>query len=135
EADPVHRTRLPRHRSWHQPAQRLLRSEVLRELHATFLAGLARRCDPARLSRGELSLVGRGCEQSGVLSLWRPDGACARMRRLDLGCTALSVLPGTDRRLDRRSELATRPLADRTPWRGLAGRPRAAPLPAGRHAR
>ena len=47
-----------------------------------------------------------------VLGLWRPDGACAGMRRLDLGRTALSLLPGADRRLDGRGELAARPLAD-----------------------
>lgn len=35
------------------------------------------------------------------------------MRRLDLGRAALSVLFGTDRRLDRRAELAARALADR----------------------
>ena len=102
EADLVHRARLSGHRPGHQPAQRLLRPEVVRELHAAFLAGLARRRDPARLSRGDVSLVGRGREQPGVLGLWRPHGACARMRRLDLGRAALSVLSGADRRLDRR---------------------------------
>ncbi len=67
--------------------------------------------------------------------LWRPDGACARMRRLDLGRAALSVLPGADRRLDGRRELAARALADRTARRGVAGRARPASLPAGRDAR
>ncbi len=42
QADLVHRTRLPRHRPRHEPAQRLLRPEVVGELHAAFLAGLAR---------------------------------------------------------------------------------------------
>ena len=112
QADLVHRARLPGHRPGHQPAQRLLRPEVVGELHAAFLAGLARRRDPARLSRGDLSLVGRGREQPDLRCLRRPDGACAGMRRLDLGRAALSVLSGADRRLDRRRELAARPLAD-----------------------
>ena len=59
QADLVHRTRLPGHRPGHQPAERLLRPEVVGELHAAFLAGLARRRDPAGLSRGDVSLVGR----------------------------------------------------------------------------
>jgi hypothetical protein len=42
QADLVHRARLPRHRPWHEPAQRLLRPEVIGELHAAFLTGLAR---------------------------------------------------------------------------------------------
>ena len=42
QADLVHRARLSRHRSGHQPAERLLRPEVVGELHAAFLAGLAR---------------------------------------------------------------------------------------------
>ncbi len=42
QADLVHRARLPGHRPGHQPAERLLRPEVVRELHAAFLAGLAR---------------------------------------------------------------------------------------------
>ena len=130
EADLVHRVRLSRHRPGHEPAERLLRSEVVGELHAALLAGLARRRDPARLSRGDLSLVGRGREQPAVLGLWRPDGACARMRRLDLGRAALSVLPGADRRLDGRGELAARPLADRPARRGVAGRAGPAALPA-----
>ena len=41
-------------------------------------------------------------EQPGVLGLRRPDGACAGMRRLDLGRAALSVLSGADRCLDGR---------------------------------
>ena len=44
--------------------------------------------------------------------LRRPDGACARMRGLDMGRAALSVLSGADRCLDRWRELAARPLAD-----------------------
>jgi hypothetical protein len=57
------------------------------------------------------------------------------MRRLDLGRAALSVLPGADRRLDGRGELAARPLADRAARRGVAGGARPAPLPARRAAR
>jgi hypothetical protein len=130
QADLVHRARLPGHRPGHQPAERLLRPEVVGELHAAFLAGLARRRDPARLSRGDVSLVGRGREQPAVRRLWRPDGACARMRRLDLGRAALSVLPGADRRLDGRRELAARALADGAARRGVAGGTRPPPLPA-----
>jgi hypothetical protein len=66
------------------------------------LPRLAGRRDPAGLSRGDLSLVGRGREQPALVGLRRPDGACPRMRRLDLGRAALSVLPGADRRLDGR---------------------------------
>ena len=135
QADLVHRARLSRHRPGHQPAERLLRPEVLGELHAAFLAGLARRRDPARLSRGDVSLVGRCREQPGVLGLRRPDGARPRMRRLDLGRAALSVLPGPDRRLDRWRELAAGPLADRASRRGVAGRTRSAPLSPRRAAR
>ena len=68
QADLVHRTRLSRHRPGHQPAERLLRPEVVGKLHAAFLAGLARRRHPARLSRGDLSLVGRGREQPDLLA-------------------------------------------------------------------
>ena len=68
------------------------------------------------------------------LGLRRPDGACPRMRRLDLGRAALSVLSGADRRLDRRRELAARALADRAAGRGVAGGARPAPLPARRAA-
>ena len=60
----------PGHRPGHQPAQRLLRSEVVGELHAAFLAGLARRRDPARLSRGDLSLVGRAPANNPLSSVY-----------------------------------------------------------------
>ena len=59
----VHRARLPGHRPGHEPAERLLRPEVVGELHAAFLAGLAGRCDAARLSRSDAPLVGRYREQ------------------------------------------------------------------------
>jgi len=42
QADLVHRAWLPGHRPGHQPAKRLLRPEVVRELHPAFLAGLVR---------------------------------------------------------------------------------------------
>jgi hypothetical protein len=42
QADLVHRARLSGHRPGHEPAERLLRPEVVGELHAAFLAGLAR---------------------------------------------------------------------------------------------
>ena len=135
QADLVHRARLPRHRPGHQPAQRLLRSQVLGEFHAAFLAGLARRRHSAGLSRGDVSVVGRSREQPTVLGLRRPDGACPRKRRLDMGRAALSVLPGADRHLDRWRELAARALADRTARGGFAGRAGPAPLPARRAAR
>ena len=69
------------------------------------------------------------------VGLRRPDGARPRMRRLDLGRAAVSVLPGADRRLDGRRELAARALADRAARRGVAGGARPAPLPARRAAR
>jgi hypothetical protein len=130
QADLVHRARLSRHRPGHEPAQRLLRPEIVGELHAAFLARLAGRRHPARLSRGDVSLVGRGRRTTRSRRLRRPDGACARMRRLDLGRAALSVLSGADRRLDGRRELAARALADRAARRGVAGGPRPPPLPA-----
>ena len=58
EGDLVHRARMPGHRPRHQPAQRLLRSEVLGKLRALLLRRLAGRRDPARLSRGDVSLWG-----------------------------------------------------------------------------
>ena len=128
QADLVHRARMPGHRPRYQPAQRLLRPEVVRELHAAFLAGLAGRRHPAGLSRGDVSLVGRGREQPGLVGLRWPHGARPRMRRLDVGRAALSVLPGADRCLDRRRELAARTLADRAAGRGVAGGAGPAPL-------
>ncbi len=135
EADLVHRVGLSRHRPRDEPAERLLRPEVIGELHAAFLAGLARRRHPARLSRGDVSLVGRGCEQPGLLGLRRPHGACARMRRLDLGRTAVPVLPGAHRCLDGRWQLEARPLADRAARGGVTCRARPAPPPPRRAAR
>ncbi|WP_323032975.1 phage tail protein [Paracoccus sp. (in: a-proteobacteria)] len=52
-----------------------------------------------------------------------------------MGRPALSVLPRADGSLDRWSELASGPLADRTAGRGIVGCPRAPPLPARRDAR
>ena len=63
EADRLHRGRLPGGRPRHQPAERLLRPEVVGELPAVLLPRLARRRDPARLHRGDLGLVGRGRQQ------------------------------------------------------------------------
>jgi hypothetical protein len=100
------------------------------ESFVPYFPRLAGRRDPARLSRGDLSLVGRGREQPGLVGLRRPDGARPRMRRLDLGRAALSVLPGADRRLDGRRELAAGALADRAARRGVAGGAGPAPLPA-----
>ena len=45
----------------------------------------------------------------------RPDDRHRRDRRLDLGRAAVPGLPGAQRRLDRRRQLAARPLAERPP--------------------
>ena len=79
--------------------------------------------------------MGRGGEQPGVLGLRWADGACARMRRLDLGRATVPVLSGADRRLDGRGELAARPLADGAAWRGVARGARPPPLSPRRAAR
>ncbi len=73
---------------------------------------------------------GRPGEQPCLVRLWRAHGPCLRMRRLDLGRAALSVLSRADRRLDGRWELATRPLADGAARRGIARGPCTPPLPA-----
>ncbi len=135
EADRLHRGRLPGGRPRHEPAERLLRPEVVGELPAALLPRLARRRDPARLHRGDLGLVGHGRQQPVVLGLRRPHGAGRGLRRLDLGRAALSVLPRARGRLDRRAELAARALADRPARGGLARRAGARPLPPRRPAR
>jgi uncharacterized membrane protein YeaQ/YmgE (transglycosylase-associated protein family) len=136
QADLVHRARLSGHRPGHQPAQRLLRPEVVRELHAAIsrAAGATMRSS-APISRRRISGGARPRTTRCLVGLRRPDGACPRMRRLDLGRAALSVLPRADRRLDRRGELAARALADGAAGGGVAGGPRPAPLPARRAAR
>jgi hypothetical protein len=91
----------------------LARFEAQRHEGGRGRLALARRRDPAGVSRGNLSLVGHPGEQPGLVRLWRPDGACAGMRGLDMGRAALSVLFGADRRLDQWRELPARPLADR----------------------
>ena len=63
EADRLHRGRLPGGRPRHEPAERLLRPEVVGELPAALLPRLARRRDPAGLHRGDLGLVGRWRQQ------------------------------------------------------------------------
>ena len=63
QADPVHRDRLPGGRPRPEPAERLLRPEVGRELPAVLLARLARRRRPAALPRGGARLLGRAGEQ------------------------------------------------------------------------
>jgi hypothetical protein len=135
EADRLHRGRLPGGRPWHESAERLLRPEIVGELPAALLPRLARRRHPAGLHRGDLGLVGRRRQQPDLLGLWRPHGARRRLRRLDLGRAALSVLPRARRRLDRRAELAARALADRPPRGGVARRAGARPLPPRRFGR
>ncbi len=80
-----------------------------------FSRRLARRRDPARLSRGDLLWWGEARTTRSPVST--ADGWCMyRNVQLDLGRAALSVLSGADRRLDRRRELATGALADRAAW-------------------
>ena len=54
---------------------------------------------------------------------------------VDLGRAAVPGLPGAQRRLDRRRQLAARPLAERPPRLGLAREPRPRALPPRRAAR
>ena len=63
QADPLHRDRLPGGRPRPEPAERLLRPEVGRELPAVLLPRLARRRDAAALPRGGARLLGRAGEQ------------------------------------------------------------------------
>lgn len=91
----VQRAGVPRHRPGHQPAQRLLRRKALRELQAAFLAGLAGRRQSARLSGGDLALVGRGREQPDAAGLRRPDDSSAQMRGLGLGGMSSSPYEST----------------------------------------
>ncbi len=135
QADPLHRDRLPGGRSRPEPAERLLRPEVGRELPAVLLPRLARRRRAAALPRGGARLLGRAGEQPDVERLLRPDDHHRRDRRLDLGRAALSGVPGAQRRLDRRRQLAARPLAERPARLGLARQPGPRALPPRRAAR
>ena len=63
QADPLHRDRLPGGRPRAEPAERLLRPEVGRELPAVLLPRLARRRRAAALPRGGARLLGRAGEQ------------------------------------------------------------------------
>ena len=65
----------------------------------------------------------------------RPDDHHRRDRRLDLGRAAVPGVPGAQRRLDRRRQLAARPLAERPARLGLARQPGARALPPRRAAR
>ena len=129
QADPLHRDRLPGGRPRPEPAERLLRPEVGRELPAVLLPRLARRRRPAPLPRGGARLLGRAGEQPDVGRLLGPDDHHRRDRRLDLGRAAVSGVPGAQRRLDRRRQLAARALAERPARLGLAREPRARALP------
>ena len=135
QADPLHRDRLPGGRPRPEPAERLLRPEVGRELPAVLLPRLARRRHAAALPRGGARLLGRAGEQPDVERLLRPDDHHRRDRRLDLGRAAVSGLPGAQRRLDRRRQLAARALAERPARLGLARQPGARALPPRRAAR
>ena len=66
QADPLHRDRLPGGRPRAEPAERLLRPEVGRELPAVLLPRLARRRHAAPLPRGGARLLGRAGEQPDV---------------------------------------------------------------------
>ena len=66
QADPLHRDRLPGGRPRPEPAERLLRPEVGRELPAVLLPRLARRRGAAALPRGGARLLGRAGEQPDV---------------------------------------------------------------------
>ena len=70
---------------------------------------------------------------SGVYS--RPDDHHRRDRGLDLGRAAVPGVPGAERRLDRRRQLAARALAERPARLGLARQPGARALPPRRAAR
>ena len=121
QADPLHRDRLPGGRPRPEPAERLLRPEVGRELPAVLLARLARR----RRSSGASS---RRCSATGPSrrTTRSPASIGGRMithrrdRRLDLGRAAVPGVPGAERRLDRRRQLAARALAERPARLGLA---------------
>ena len=129
QADPLHRDRLPGGRPRPEPAERLLRPEVGRELPAVLLPRLARRRGAAALPRGGARLLGRAGEQPDVGRLLRPDDHHRRDRGLDLGRAAVPGLPGAERRLDRRRQLAARALAERPARLGLAREPGARALP------
>ena len=135
QADPLHRDRLPGGRPRPEPAERLLRPEVGRELPAVLLPRLARRRRAAALPRGGARLLGRAGEQPDLGRLLRADDRHRRDRRLDLGRAAVPGLPGAQRRLDRRRQLAARPLAERPARLGLARQPGARALPPRRAAR
>ena len=135
QADPLHRDRLPGGRPRPEPAERLLRPEVGRELPAVLLPRLARRRRAAALPRGGARLLGRAGEQPDVGRLLRPDDHHRRDRGLDLGRAAVSGVPGAQRRLDRRRQLAARALAERPARLGLARQPGARALPPRRAAR
>ena len=129
QADPLHRDRLPGGRPRPEPAERLLRPEVGRELPAVLLPRLARRRRAAALPRGGARLLGRAGEQPDLGRLLRPDDHHRRDRGLDLGRAAVPGVPGAQRRLDRRRQLAARALAERPARLGLAREPRARALP------
>ena len=135
QADPLHRDRLPGGRPRPEPAERLLRPEVGRELPAVLLPRLARRRRAAALPRGGARLLGRAGEQPDLERLLGPDDRHRRDRRLDLGRAAVPGVPGAERRLDRRRQLAARPLAERPARLGLARQPGARALPPRRAAR
>ena len=136
EADPVHRARLPGGRSRHQPAERLLRPEVLGELRAALLARLARRRHAAGVSRGDLPLLGRSGEQPGLAGLRRPHARAPASAPPGPGTRGpIRSSPSSSDVWTDGAELAARALAERAARRGVARRAGARPLPPRRHAR
>ena len=136
QADLVHRARLSRPSTAARTSPTSSSTRNPRRASCpTFLAAGATMRSSAPISRRPISGGATAANNPVSIGLRRPDGARPRMRRLDLGRAALSLLPGADRRLDGRRELAARPLADRSARRGVAGGPRPPPLPARRAAR
>ena len=118
KADLVHRARLPGDRQGRQPAERLLRSEIVGIGAAVFLQRRARRLSAARLYR-RLSALLRPRPSAlqriepGLVGLWRADARSGASDALGVGRAAFSLFSRSDRRLVGRRELGARPLAER----------------------
>ena len=104
EADLVHRARLPGGGQGDQPAERLLRPEVVRELLPLSFQWFARRLHPVSISAGHVRALERSCEQPGVGQVCGPHGRHGPGARLGLGRSAVAGLPGSDRHLDGRRQ-------------------------------
>ena len=105
EAHLVHRARLPGGEQGHEPAERLLRSQVVGEFLSLPFERVQGRFHPAPLSSGDVRPLERPGEQSLFARLWRPDGRHGPGACLGLGRAALAGLSEPDRDLDRRREL------------------------------